>query len=67
MKEQRRGRRIAPDVEERAAFLGEALTCRIATTGPGGPPAWLTVVPEKITSWDFPTRSQEEAARARQG
>jgi Pyridoxamine 5'-phosphate oxidase len=44
MKEQRRGRRISLDGEERAAFLSTARTCRVATIGPSGPhvsPLWF--------------------------
>jgi hypothetical protein len=44
MAEQRRGRRIALFPEERAAFLGSARTCRVATISPSGPhvsPLWF--------------------------
>jgi hypothetical protein len=37
MKEQRRSRRIAMSPEERDAFLDGERTCRVATTGDGGP------------------------------
>ena len=44
MREQRRSRVIAMSAEERDAFLGEQRTCRLATSGPGGPhvsPVWF--------------------------
>ncbi len=37
MREQRRSRRIAMTPEERDVFLGEERTCRVATSGRGGP------------------------------
>jgi hypothetical protein len=51
MAEQRRGRRIALDPEERAAFLGSARTCRVATISPSGPhvsPLWFLWHDESI-------------------
>ena len=44
VQQQRRGRVIAMTPEELDAFLGEQRTCRLATTGPGGPhvaPVWF--------------------------
>jgi PPOX class probable F420-dependent enzyme len=43
-RQQRRGRVIAMNAEERTLFLGEQRTCRFATTGPDGPhvaPVWF--------------------------
>ena len=36
MREQRRGGKIAMDVEERDAFLASERTCRVATVGGDG-------------------------------
>lgn len=44
MREQRRGKSIALDERERAAFLSEARTCRVATISHSGPhvsPLWF--------------------------
>ena len=44
VRQQRRSRVIAMTPEELDAFLGEQRTCRLATTGPGGPhvaPVWF--------------------------
>ncbi|HXZ77656.1 MAG TPA: pyridoxamine 5'-phosphate oxidase family protein [Streptosporangiaceae bacterium] len=44
MKQQRRGQVIAMSSGEMDSFLGEQRTCRVATTGPGGPhvaPVWF--------------------------
>ena len=60
MREQRRSRVIAMSAEERDAFLGEQRTCRLATSGPGGPhvsPVWF--VWDGAALWVYSlTRSQ---------
>src|SRR5690349_17963900 len=51
VQQQRRGRRIALGPEERAAFLGAARICRVATCGPAGPhvvPLWFLWHDESI-------------------
>jgi hypothetical protein len=59
--QQRRGRKIAMTKAELDDFLVARRTCRVATVGTRGPHlthhdgrhAWLRLVPDTISSWDF--------------
>ncbi|MEE2036771.1 pyridoxamine 5'-phosphate oxidase family protein [Nocardiopsis sp. CT-R113] len=60
MREQRRGRRIAMDEDERSAFLREEHTCRVATAGGDGPhltPLWFVWDGAALWLWSI-VRSQ---------
>ncbi len=63
VREQRRGRSIAMSAEERDSFLDGQRTCRVATTGSGGPhvsPVWF--VWDEGALWVYSlTRSQRWA------
>jgi PPOX class probable F420-dependent enzyme len=66
-RQQRRGRVIAMSAEELASFLGEQRTCRLATTGPGGPhvaPVWFVWDGQALWVYSL-TRSQRWANLAR--
>ena len=79
--EQRRGRKIAMTTAELDGFLAGQRTCRVATVGTlfarkyaggdfmdhDGRHAWLRLVPDTITSWDFRKIKHSERTGAAPG